>query len=249
MSETPAEIVDAEIVDAEVVDAEVVEVDTIKLPVKIPQVSYTLRSFSGQTGKKINDSPYRNEVVRMLLDGTTYPEIVENLQTHFNFKVAVLTLAAFKKNFFHYYQESVDRWDKQRYQYVVARITEEMKEAARHMIHEVYEVQHLLTIVDERMDLIRDDKEGRTASFEGVLKDLIKTKGNLLERMSKITGSSGMEQRLKDMVKHTALAAQKTLVPYLRDDKKNDAFILFDQEIEDILMAIDADMAITTKVR
>lgn len=240
MSENPVEIIDAEFEEV----GEVAE----KLPVQIPQVSYSVRSFSGQTGKKIDDSPYRNEVIRMLMDGTTYPEIVENLQTYFNFKVAELTVAAFKKNFFHFHQERIDRWDKHRYQYVIARITEEMKEAAKHMVHEVYEIQHLIIIVDERMTLIREDAEGRTASFEGVLKDLIKTKANLLERMSKITGSSGMEQRLKDMVKYTALAAQKTLVPYLRDDKKDDAFVLFDQEMEDILIAIDADVAVIAEV-
>lgn len=238
MTETPAEVVETD-------HGEGV---TVQLPVKLPQVSYSLRSYSGQTGKKINESPYRHEVIRMLMDNMTYPEIVENLKTHFNFKVAELTVAAFKKNFFRYHQECVDRWDKQRYQYVVARITEEMKEAAKHMVHEVYELQHLLTVVDERMDLIRDDEESRSAAFEGVLKDLIKTKANLLERMSKITGSAGMEQRLKDMVRHTALAAQKTLVPHLRDDKKDDAFTLFDQEIEDILIAIDTDMVTATKI-
>lgn len=240
MSETPAEIID--ITPKEDVPAQ--------LPVKISQkTSFSLRSYSGQTGKKIHDSPLRNEVVRMLMDGMTYPEIVDNLQTHFNFKVAALTIAAFKKNFFHYYQESIDRWDKQRYQYVVARITEEMKEAAKHMVHEVYELQHLITVVDERMDLIRDDEEIRSAAFEGVLKDLIKTKANLLERMSKVTGSTGMDQRLQDMVKHTALAAQKTLVPYLRDDQKDEAFILFDQEIEDILLAIDTETTTVSKIK
>jgi len=234
----------------EIVDPNSEEPVTLPVPVKTPKSSIATRSYSGQTGKKINDSPLRYEVIRMIADGMTYPEIVDNLHTHFNFRVAELTVAAFKKNFYHHHQERIDRWDKQRYQYVVARITEEMKEAARQMVHEVYELQHLLVVVDERIDLIRgsEDDAPRSAAYEGVLKDFVKTKASLLERMSKITGSTGVEARLKDMVKQAALAAQKTLVPYLKEDRRDDAFMLFDQEFEDILRSIDSGEAIAPRV-
>lgn len=228
---------------------EVLGTALVKQPVAVPKISYSVHVHSGgQTGKKINDDAVRYEVIRMLMDGMTYPEIVENLYTHFNFRVAPLTLAAFKQNFAHLYNDRVDRWDKQRYQYVVARITEEMKEATQQMVHEVYELQHLLVIVDERISIIRDDDDRQSAAYEGVLKDLIKTKALLLERISKITGSTGMEHKLKDMVKQTALAAQKTLVPYLIDDRRDTAFQLFDLEIEDILLTIESGAAIASKV-
>jgi len=227
---------------------EVQETALVKQPIKVPKVSHSVRNFGGQTGKKINESSVRYEAIRMLADGMTYPEIVENLHTHFNFPVAELTLAAFKKNFFHFYNDRIDRWDKQRYQYIVARITEEMKETARQMVHEVYELQHLLAVVDERIALIRSDANRQSAAYEGVLKDLVKTKAALLERVSRVTGSTGMEAKLKDMVKQTALAVQKTLAPYLIEDRRETAYQLFDQEIEDILMSIESGMATVSKI-
>jgi len=223
------------------------ELKPVKLPVTVPKTSHSLRRFQGQTGKKINESTVCYEVVRMLADGMSYPEIVENLHTHFNFGVAELTVAAFKKNFFHYYQERIDRWDKQRHQYLVARITAEMKEAARQMIHEVYELQHLISIIDGRITLLLNDEDRQNASYENVLRGYIQTRAELCKRLSNITGSTGMEQRLKDVVRQTALAAQKTLTPYLREDRKSDAFTLFDQEIEDILLTIEASSAVTVR--
>jgi hypothetical protein len=211
-------------------------------PIELPvaQESYSVRRFQGQTGEKIENSSVRYEVVRMITDGMTYPEIVNNLFTHFNFHVAELTVAAFKRNFLHFYQERIDRWDRQRYQYLVARITEEMKEASRKMIHEVYELQHLVGMIDGRINLIQNREDMQNAAYEAQLRGYLQLKAELLKRLSEITGSTGMDQRLKDVVKQTALAAQKTLTPYLKDDRREDAFVLFDQEIEDILISIEA---------
>lgn len=226
---------------------EPLEPEVINLPVPV-STSHALRRYHGQTGDKINKNPVRYEVVRMLMENMTYPEIVENLRIHFGFKVAELTVAAFKKNFLHYHSKRIDRWDKQRHQYLVARITEEMKEASRSMVHEVYELQNLLVVVEERMDLIRNDEDMRSSSYEGVLKDLIRTKAALLERMSKITGTTGMEGRLKDVVKQTAMAVQKTLVPHLKEDRRDEAFMLFDHEIEEVLMNIESVSAMGANI-
>jgi uncharacterized protein YerC len=229
----------------ELSDAELADVDLTgersPEPLVFPAVSHSLRRFQGQTGEKLESSSVRYEVVRMLIDGMTYAEIEEYLHTYFNFSVSELTIAAFKRNYLSIYQDRVDRWDKLRYQYVIARITEEMKAATKQLVHEVYELQHLLTITDERIDLIRKDESKQTASYETVLRGLIQTKADLLRRMSAITGSTGMVQAKTDVIKLTALAAQKTLVPHLKDDRKKTAFELFDQEIEGILIAVNAE--------
>ena len=61
-----------------------------------------------------------------------------------------------------------------------------------------------------------------------------------MERVTRLTGSSGMEERLKDVIKQTAMAAQRTLIPYLKEEEKAKAFSLFEQEIMDILTNLEA---------
>jgi len=221
--------------------------DVIKLPavpkdeVTPPTSPFPSPKRSKGTGKKIDDSEVRYEVVRMLLDGMSYAEISEVLRTLYHFRATELTLGAFKKNFYGWYKDFVDRVDKARHAHLVARITEEMKKAARGAVHEVFELQSLLVILDECIAHIREMPfTKRTASYEGYLKDYILAKTRLLERMTKITGSSGYEEKLKDMVYRTALAAQNTLVQYLDPAQQEKAFALFEIEIQTLLESIES---------
>ena len=87
-----------------------------------------------------------------------------------------------------------------------------------------------------------------SASYETTLKDIILAKAKILERMTKITGYSGLEEKLKDVVKSTALAAQRSLIPYLEEldeDKKEKALSLFEAELLSILQSIDSGLETT----
>jgi len=216
--------------------AEVIDLPALASSGPAPKKSSQFES----TGKKIHDSRYCFEVVRMLLDGKSYLEIVEMLRYVYQFSVNEVTLVGFKRRFYPYYRDFIDRVDKARHQHLVARITEEMKEAAQQAVHEVFELDSLLVVVEERIQLLRSLPTNRhTAAFEGVLNSYVRTKADLLKRMSEVTGSSGIEEAKKEVVRKTALAAQKTLLAYLIPDKKVEALMLFEQELEEILLSIE----------
>lgn len=219
--------------------------DIIKLPPENPP-SVPFAKANRSTGAKIDDSPYRFEVVRLLLDDLSYPEIREALVSLYGFRTSELTLAAFKKNYFPYYKDFIDRVDKARHAHLVARITTEMKSAATGMVHEVFEVQSLLVILDEGIDRIRNLPDlKRNASYESTLKDFVIAKARLLERITKITGSSGLEEKLKDVALRTALAAQKTLMQYLKVDERDKAHELFEIELRLLLGTIESGLETT----
>lgn len=242
---------EVEILEEQSADEQEPSLDVIKLPVKKDDVTPPAgplpspRRIKG-TGKKIDDSEVRYEVVRMLLDGMSYAEISEVLRTLYHFKATELTLAAFKENYFGWYRDFIDRVDKARHAHLVARITEEMKEAAQGAVHEVFELQNLLVILDECIERIREmPLVKRTASYEGYLKDYILAKVRILERMTKITGSSGYEEKLKDMVRLTALAAQKTVIQYIQEEHQEKAFALFETELRSLLESIESGFETT----
>lgn len=219
--------------------------DVIKLPPENPP-SIPLAKVNKSTGAKIDDSSYRFEVVRLLLDDLSYPEILEALVSLYGFKTSELTLAAFKKNYFPYYKDFIDRIDKARHAHLVARITAEMKSAATGMVHEVFELQSLLVILDEGVHRIQDLSDlKRNASYESTLKDFVLAKARLLERITKITGSSGLEEKLKDVARRVALAAQKTLMQYLKDDERDKALSLFETELRLLLGTIESGLETT----
>ena len=66
-----------------------------------------------------------------------------------------------------------------------------------------------------------------------------------LERTTKITGSSGLEEKLKDVTRRTALAAQRTLIQYLKVEDREKAFALWQQELQAILQVIDSGLETT----
>jgi len=219
--------------------------DVIKLPPENPP-SVPFSRVNRSTGAKIDDSPCRFEVVRLLLDDLSYTEILEALVSLYGFKTSELTLAAFKKNYFPYYKDLIDRIDKARHAHLVARITSEMKSAATGMVHEVFELQSLFVILDEGMARIQDLSDlKRSASYEATLKDFVIAKARLLERMTKITGSSGLEEKLKDVARRTALAAQKTLVQYLEESSREKALSLFETELRLLLETIESGLETT----
>jgi len=268
-AEQPAEQeqkVDAVILEAEVeiLEEGVAEQDTsepelsldvIKLPAKRDEVTSPTGPLPSPkrvkgTGKKIDDSEVRYEVVRMLLDGMSYAEISEVLRTLYHYRATELTLAAFKQNFFGWYKDFIDRVDKARHAHLVARITEEMKKAAQGAVHEVFELQSLLVILDECIERIREmPLVKRSASYEGYLKDYILAKVRILERMTKITGSSGYEEKLKDMVRLTALAAQKTVIQYIQEEHQEKAFALFETELRALLESIESGFETTSPAK
>lgn len=220
--------------------------DIIKIPSVIPPTAPLPTKTNRSTGAKIDESPVRFEVVRCLLDDMSYTEILEVLHSLYGFRTSEVTLAAFKKNFFPYYKDLIDRVDKARHAHLVARITNEMKAAASGMVHEIFELQSLLVILDEGMDRIRTLSDlKRNASYETTLKDFVLAKARLLERMTKISGSSGLEEKLKDIARRTALAAQKTLVQYLKDDERDKALSLFEIELRMLIEIIESGLETT----
>lgn len=220
--------------------------DIIKIPSVTPPTAPLPTKTNRSTGAKIDESPVRFEVVRCLLDDMSYTEILEVLHSLYGFRTSEVTLAAFKKNFFPYYKDLIDRVDKARHAHLVARITNEMKAAASGMVHEIFELQSLLVILDEGMDRIRTLSDlKRNASYETTLKDFVLAKARLLERMTKISGSSGLEEKLKDIARRTALAAQKTLVQYLKDDERDKALSLFEIELRMLIEIIESGLETT----
>jgi len=202
--------------------------------------SSVIPSGGNRSRNKIDDSPVRYEVVRMMLDNMTYDQITKNLRIYFGMECGENTLLAFKKDWLPYYKELIDKWDKARYPALIIKLSSEVQERTKDLIQEVTEIQALVNIVDERIRLIRDDEESRSANYEKVLNDFIRTKAQLMERVTRLTGSSGMEERLKDVIKQTAMAAQRTLIPYLKEEEKAKAFSLFEQEIMDVLTNLEA---------
>lgn len=220
--------------------------DVIKIPSVTPPTAPLPTKTNRSTGAKIDESPVRFEVVRCLLDDMSYTEILEVLHSLYGFRTSEVTLAAFKKNFFPYYKDLIDRVDKARHAHLVARITNEMKAAASGMVHEIFELQSLLVILDEGMGRIRTLSDlKRNASYETTLKDFVLAKARLLERITKISGSSGLEEKLKDIARRTALAAQKTLVQYLKDDERDKALSLFETELRMLIDIIESGLETT----
>jgi len=199
---------------------------------------------SPSSGEKLNRSDVKYEIVRMLLDNMSYAEICSTLKLVFKLDCAETTVMGFKRNYFALYKDIVEKWDRSRHQYIVARVTEEMKAASRKMVQEVHEIERLKGIVDDRIKKLRHDEDKQTAAYEGVLKDYVRTAAQLSQRLSTITGSTGVEEKLKEMVKRTAMAAQKTLHPYVQSDRKDEVFKLFDQELEEILLSIESGSAL-----
>ena len=195
-------------------------------------------STDGNTGQRLNDSQYRYEAVRLLLEGHSYQEISDLLYEFFNYKVTPQTIASFKRNFFPYYEEIIDRWEKRRYQNIVARLSEEIKNIHRRASEEVFEIQRSLTIIDERVKKLTA-VPSIAAPIEVAINQYINTKQRLLERATRLTGSSGLERKLKDTVSQTMLAVQRTLIPYLMSDRKAEAFELLDRDLEEIFSNID----------
>lgn len=224
--------------------------DIIKIPSVTPPTAPLPTKTNRSTGAKIDESPVRFEVVRCLLDDMSYTEVLEVLHSLYGFRTSEVTLAAFKKNFFPYYKDLIDRVDKARHAHLVARITNEMKAAASGMVHEIFELQSLLVILDEGMDRIRTLSDlKRNASYETTLKDFVIAKAKLLEQMTKISGSSGLEEKLKDIARRTALAAQKTLVQYLKDDERDKALTLFETELRMLIEIIESGLETTPPPR
>jgi len=219
--------------------------DVVKLP-PLTSPTMPLPKKTKSTGAKIDDSRVCFEVVRYLLDGMSYAEIVEVLASLYQFKTREITLAAFRKNFYPYYKDFIDRVDKARHAHIVARITDEMRSAAKGMVHEVWELQSLLVILDEGIERMRElPSMKRNASYEGALKDFVLAKTRILERITKISGSSGLEEKLKDVARSVALAAQKTLVQYLKEDERDNAFALFETELRALLESIESGLETT----
>jgi hypothetical protein len=219
--------------------------DVIKLPPENPP-SVPFSRANRSTGAKIDDSPCRFEVVRLLLDDLSYTEILATLVSLYGFKTSELTLAAFKKNYFPYYKDLIDRIDKARHAHLVARITSEMKSAATGMVHEVFELQSLLVVLEEGIVRIQELSDlKRSASYENTLKDFVVAKARLLERITKITGSSGLEEKLKDVARRVALAAQKTLIQYLEESSREKALSLFETELRLLLDTIESGLETT----
>lgn len=232
--------------DDQVITREEPVPDVIKIPSVTPPTAPLPTKTNRSTGAKIDESPVRFEVVRCLLDDMSYTEILEVLHSLYGFRTSEVTLAAFKKNFFPYYKDLIDRVDKARHAHLVARITNEMKAAASGMVHEIFELQSLLVILDEGMGRIRTLSDlKRNASYETTLKDFVLAKARLLERVTKISGSSGLEEKLKDIARRTALAAQKTLVQYLKDDERDKALSLFETELRMLIEIIESGLETT----
>ena len=205
------------------------------------------KTYSTSTGDRVNRSEVRYEIVRMLLDNMSYMEIRTNLKHIFKIECAEETIMAFKKNYLPIYKDMIEKWDMSRHQYLVNRISDEMKMATKKMVQEIHELDTLMAIVDDRIKKCRSDPEKQTAAYEGVLKDYIRTKALFAQRVSAITGSTGVEEKLKEMVHMTAMAAQKTLHPYIGADRKDEVYKLFDQEIESILLSIESGAALSGK--
>jgi len=216
------------------------EIDTTSL--KLSSTVPTRPTARAQ--EKLVNSPFRFEAIRLMLDGLTDERVAEQLDIVFNYRCSTATIAAFRDNYLSMYGYLVEKWDKSRSQTLIARSTSEMKAVSSKVAKEVFELQKLVEIADERIDLIRTNPERQSAAYEGVLKDLIKTKALLLERMSKITGTTGMEERLKEVIKKTAQAIQRTLIPHLKEEEKESAFEAFEKEITAILVAVEADTVI-----
>jgi len=212
------------------------EEDAIEIPAKGYKVS---------TGDSLHRSEARYEIVRMLLDNMSYMEICANLKHIFKISCAESTVLAFKKNYLPLYKDMIEKWDMSRNQYLVSRITEEMKTTSKKMVQEIHELDKLMAIVDDRIKKCRSDPDRQTAAYEGVLKDYIRTKAMFAQRISEITGSTGVEEKLKEMVHRTAMAAQKTLHPYVGPDRRDEVFKLFDQELEEILLSIESGSALS----
>ena len=103
---------------------------------------------------------------------------------------------------------------------------------------EVNELHKILSIIDERIELIRDE-EDRSAQYEKVLVDLLRARMSLLERQTRVVGSSGMTERLKDAVKQTALVMQETLLPFITETDRERAYDLFLREVSKVLEKLD----------
>ena len=209
------------------------------------QVAKSTGGYHAQTGDKLDRSPVKYEVVRMLLDEMSYSEISRTLKATFGMECTDSTVAAFKKTFYPLYKNLVEKWDMSRHQSIVARVTEEMKHTSKKRVQEVHELDKLLIIIDERIKKLRNDSEKQSAAYEGILNNYIKSKAILLQRVSEITGSTGVEEKMKEMVQRTALAAQKTLHPYVMSDSKDEAFRLFELELEDLLASIESGLVLT----
>jgi len=188
---------------------------------------------------RVDSSPVRYEVVRMISDGMSYEQISANLKSFFGVDFGVGTIAEFKKGWYPYYEELIDKWDKSRYPSLIAKLSTAVKERAQNLAQEVVELQKMIQLIDDRIKEIQDNKES-SIGHERVLNDYIKTKAALLERATKLVGASGLEGKLKNVVKQTALAAQRSLIPYLKEEDKAKAFALFEQEISSILNNIEA---------
>jgi hypothetical protein len=188
---------------------------------------------------RVDSSPVRYEVVRMISDGMSYEQISANLKSFFGVDFGVSTIAEFKKGWYPYYEELIDKWDKSRYPSLIAKLSTAVKERAQNLAQEVVELQKMIQLIDDRIKEIQDNKES-SIGHERVLNDYIKTKAALLERATKLVGASGLEGKLKNVVKQTALAAQRSLIPYLKEEDKAKAFALFEQEISSILNNIEA---------
>jgi len=212
-------------------------VSTVKLP-PISPISRIRSDYDGNTGQKINESVYRYEVIRLIMEGYSYQEISVLLYEHFNFRISATVISAFKRNYFELYEETIDRWEKLRHQSIVARLAEESRAAARKAYEEVYEIQRSLALIEERIKLLKDSK-GVSPPVEVAINQYVNTKARLLERQTKVTGQSGLENKLKDMIKTVMIAVQRTLIPYLQPDRKEEAFTLLDNDLRSIIEGID----------
>jgi CRISPR/Cas system CSM-associated protein Csm2 small subunit len=190
-------------------------------------------------GVTLNDSYVRYEITRMILAGHSNVQISRDLDQYFNVKASPGLITAFQKNYYPLYCNIVTKWEASKVTNAAVKgDLDKMTTETSTIFKEVNELHNILSIIDERIALIRDE-EDRSAQYEKVLVDLLRARMSLLERQTRVVGSSGMTERLKDAVKQTALVMQETLLPFITETDRERAYDLFLREVSKVLEKLD----------
>ena len=204
----------------------------------IPSLS-THTNIEPTKGITLNDSYVRYEITRMILAGHSNIQISRDLEQYFNIKATPGLITAFQKNYYPLYCNIVTKWEASKVANVSVKANlDTMTAETSTIFKEVNELHKILSIIDERIELIRDE-EDRSAQYEKVLVDLLRARMSLLERQTRVVGSSGMTERLKDAVKQTALVMQETLLPFITETDRERAYDLFLREVSKVLEKLD----------
>lgn len=184
-------------------------------------------------GLTIENSPYRFEVARMLYLGLAPTEIQLALRTYFGFRPSVREIEAFEKFHYPYYKETIHQLLALESNCLREMLVDEQTREGplAPIFREADRLIDMLGEVDERIAYIKE-LGSELPSMEHALINWYKLKKEILQRLTTLTGDSGLISLTRRAIERVAKLALSIFIPAVPSESRDALFEKFARDLD-----------------